>query len=68
MNVNLKKNGALLGFPMLLPLTWEEHVAANMTDIPAFEFFPGAMVSDMYTAYQQGLSTEIFGLGCKQSF
>lgn len=46
----------LMGFPMLFPITWQENVAANMKKVPAFEFFPGAMVNDLYKAYQSGVT------------
>lgn len=40
---------------MILPVTWEENIAANMSKIPALELFPGVMVSDLYKAYRAGL-------------
>ena len=57
-----KLNGSeSMGIPMLFPLTWEENVAAAMTKIPIFEFFPGVLVSNLYKAYRQGLSLGVYG-------
>jgi hypothetical protein len=46
-----------LGIPMLFPMTWEENTAANMTQIPFWELFPGLMVKDLYKAYRFGLDS-----------
>lgn len=44
-----------LGIPMMFPVTWEENVAANMTQIPTLELFPGLMVKDLYKCYREGI-------------
>jgi hypothetical protein len=51
------KSDLYIGIPMIAPITWEENIAANMTKIPAFEFFPGVLVSDLYKAYREGITT-----------
>jgi hypothetical protein len=47
----------LLGIPMILPYTWEENIAANMTLIPLWEFFPGTLVTGLYKAYRAGIDS-----------